>query len=181
MRAKIMIFNNICMDLYFYYKIMKRANNKLSNNDSDLLHINIESIEELKKQIVFLNNQIDKNILPSSFLVESLIKKNKELLKNIIKEQERIKKQFKNVKKELKPNLELVLERLDLYYNQLTEILARLKQISKLVSTSNKTTLNLIDIYDMNNDHKIEENEIEELKDNIQFLEENKDILKKFI
>jgi len=177
---------NIPIKMKIYEKITLRDNNWKWEFDF------VEQYESIQQKILKLNNEVEKWILPSSFLLENLVKENKKLLEQINNEQEKTKEQIKNTdKEEYKAVLQWTLARLDMYEKWVIETQAKLRQFLDLVSKDNNTNDNkqqeqdIIRIYDVDGDNKIDEFESQLLKEEISKMEEykktNKKLFKNFI
>ena len=147
--------------------------------------LNLERIERIKQKVLFLNKQVEQWILPSSYILDNLIKENKKLLLNIKQEQELIKKQQKKTKKqEYKAHLTALYSRLNLYEKNIKNNLVKLNKFLELVDSNSKNqwdNSNLIDIYDIDKDKKIDIEEINLLHKNINFLKkQDENLLKIF-
>lgn len=153
--------------------------------DKKLKTLNLDKIEEVKQKVLFLNEQIEQGILPTSYVLNNLIKENEKLLLSIKQEKEEIKKQQKETEKqEYKAHLTALYSRLNLYEKNLENNLIKLNKFLELVDTNAKNqwdNSNLIDIYDIDEDNKIDIEEIDLLHKNINFLKkQDKNFLKQF-
>lgn len=151
--------------------------NKNNNSNKNIKEFQfLEEYEALEQRVTLLNNNVKKGILPTSFILENILKEVIKEEKLIISKIKEVKEQIKNTDSERdKEVLTLSLDRLMVYKNNIPNIKKKLDLFLTLVS--NKQNINeneiqaIINVYDIDNDWEISLTEEKLLEKNIAFLE----------